>query len=594
MAHETQQPSPHQRVADVPRKEDSAVDMTSIFVPVDVECLRYLSLYKEDEIQKIQKDENVTISGRVNGYDVKGHTIDVTWAANKMGGLVDEVKCSTFSFETGVDVRKFAETAETIGQRYRCHIGHQLSTKPIWRQRAQSAIQFTQEEQGVNVTVVFNRIENQKADVVVNTTNRQLNLSSGFGVSMSLMAAAGSDVQEAIRRIYPDGIEYGDLAVTSSGNLDTCKKIYHGCLPFYTGHMETFNLSKCYECLVSLVFRCLIQASKDGFETIALPAFGTGALQYPAKDVIQLMHHAIDLFTQDNKQTSLKEIFIVTSLESRLDVKQFLAHGITHKLKTRWLEAPPEDQRAYFYRFFWPRTDAIIAEFFEREVRRPGQTMCELRVMIGYTLVQIINGGINEVCNATQTGLLLWRVTDKWNPRPVTGGTVTAHKTCIRVDCCGDSEATMVTGLRKGLLRAAEKEWYHVTVPLAPKDIISPDLTSAAIVSALHRLSCVYVLTIAVSDTNCYIDLVTRIAQHGIVQKPPDVTNSLADYLWKTKFSRQRSDSLGTIHTPVEDVVMVVTSDSEETNMNAAKHVERELHVPLQDVLHVHTSLTRE
>ncbi|XP_046566090.1 uncharacterized protein LOC124274761 [Haliotis rubra] len=600
MSHRTQQPPPNPRVADVPRKRDSTVDMTRVFVPVDMECLKYLSLYKENELQKIQKDENVTISDRVNGYDVIGHTIDVTWAANKMGRLVDEVKCSTFSFVTGVDVRKFAETAVTIGKRYRCLIGYKSNVNPASRQRSQSSLPFTQGHRGVKVTVVFNRIEKQEADVIVNTTNRQLNLSSGSGESYSLLQMVGSDIQKVLNHIYPDGIEYGHLAVTSSGNLGTCRRIYHGCLPYYRGYTETFSLSKCYQCLVSLVFRCLIQASKDGFETIALPAFGTGALRYPTKNVIQLMYHAIDLFAKHNTQTSLKKILIVAAFESRLEVKQlFLAYRITHKLKTRWLEAPREDIRRFFYRLFTPRTEriGILPEFLGREVRRPGQTSCELRVMIGHTLVQIINGSINEVCNATQTALLLWRVKDTGTFRSkmagrVTDITTTTHKRCISVNYSDVSEAAMVTALGTGLRLAAEKEWYHVTVPLAATDIVSPDQTTAAIVSTLERLSCVYVVTIAVPNANYYIDLVTRIANHGIVQKPPDVTNSLAGS--QTNLSRQRSGSLEAMHTTAGDAVMVVTSESEETNRNAASDVERELHVQLQPFLHFHTSLTRE
>ncbi|XP_048249726.1 uncharacterized protein LOC124113922 [Haliotis rufescens] len=468
------------------------------------------------------------------------------------------------------------------------------------RRRAQSALPKTQddrscgfpEDQDVKVTVVFNRIEKQNADVIVNTTNRQLNLSSGFGVSYSLLKAAGSDIQTCLRHTYPNGIDHGDLAVGRSGNLDTCKKIYHGCLPFYKGFRKTSTLSKCYERLVSLVFRCLIQACKDGFQTIALPAFGTGALQYPNKNVVQLMYHTIDLVTQENRQKSLKEIFIVTSLESRLDVKQlFLAHRITHKLKTRWLEAPPEDRHGFFYNLFRPRTDSSLPVFLEREVRRPVQTKCELRIMIADTLVQIINGGISEVCDVTQTSLLLWRERDT---RTRTSGVVDPSTSVpgriIRAYDEDDSEdnnednneAKVRESMLIGLRLAAEKEWYHVTIPLSAEDVLSPDQITAAIVAAIKRRSCgVYVLTLAVPDTNIYIDVATRIARHGIVQEPPDVSNvSLVDSLWKAKFSRQRFESLGETCT----TEVVVTSDSEETNTNAARDVERELHVELDVV----------
>ncbi|XP_071090694.1 uncharacterized protein [Haliotis cracherodii] len=459
-------------------------------------------------------------------------------------------------------------------------IGYKPNVKTVdSRPRAQSAVPFTQENQGLKVTVVFNRIEKQNADVIVNTTNRQLNLSSGFGVSYSLLKAAGSDIETCLRHTYPNGIDHGDLAVGRSGNLETCKKIYHGCLPFYKGFKDTAPPLKCYELLVSLVFRCLIQACKDGFQTIALPAFGTGALQYPTKNVVQLMYHAIDLFTQDNRQKSLKEIFIVIGLESRQDVKQlFLAHRITHKLKTTWLDATPEDRRGFFYNLFRSRRNSNLPGFLEREVRKPVGTKCELRVMIADTLVQIINGNIRDVSNATQTALLvLSEDTESYllKTNCDVGTSTTEPGRIIRI--YGDSEAGMAEALATGLRVATEKKWYHVVIPLPPEGSSSPEETAAVIVAAIKRHTCV--LTIAVPNMKCYIDIATRIARHGRVQKPPDVFP-----VGKSLFNRQRSDSFGATLTTALDVGMVVTSDSEETNRNAARDVEKELHVKLNIV----------
>ncbi|XP_071090693.1 uncharacterized protein [Haliotis cracherodii] len=570
-----EQPSLHPNVDDVLKKEESA---TRDAIEVDEATLRYLCLHKRDEVQRIEKEEMVTIPDSECGYEVKGHAVAVMWATVRLRDLVDKVKCSTFSFETGVDVRKFAETVVTVGKKHNCLIGYKPNVKTVdSRPRAQSAVPFTQENQGLKVTVVFNRIEKQNADVIVNTTNRQLNLSSGFGVSYSLLKAAGSDIETCLRHTYPNGIDHGDLAVGRSGNLETCKKIYHGCLPFYKGFKDTAPPLKCYELLVSLVFRCLIQACKDGFQTIALPAFGTGALQYPTKNVVQLMYHAIDLFTQDNRQKSLKEIFIVIGLESRQDVKQlFLAHRITHKLKTTWLDATPEDRRGFFYNLFRSRRNSNLPGFLEREVRKPVGTKCELRVMIADTLVQIINGNIRDVSNATQTALLvLSEDTESYllKTNCDVGTSTTEPGRIIRI--YGDSEAGMAEALATGLRVATEKKWYHVVIPLPPEGSSSPEETAAVIVAAIKRHTCV--LTIAVPNMKCYIDIATRIARHGRVQKPPDVFPV-------ERFNRQRSDSFGATLTTALDVGMVVTSDSEETNRNAARDVEKELHVKLNIV----------
>ncbi|XP_048249651.1 uncharacterized protein LOC124113921 isoform X2 [Haliotis rufescens] len=487
------------------------------------------------------------------------------------------------------------------------------------RPSAQSAVPFTQENQGLKVTVGFNRIEKQNADVIVNTTNRQLSLSCGFGVSYSLLKAAGSDIQTCLRHTYPNGIDHGDLAVGRSGNLDTCKKIYHGCLPFYKGFSDTAPPSKCYELLVSLVFRCLIQACKDGFQTIALPAFGTGALQYPTKNVVQLMYHAIDVFTQDERAGSLKEIFIVISRESRLGVKQlFLAHRLSHKLKTRHL-ANPRGRTSYLSQMFrlWFGTgqDFGLSDYLSQEIQNSPK--CEVRIMVADTLVQAINVGVVEACDITGAVLLIWRMEDITNPNDHAG------LTCINRDrhdwdCCREhvadlkrtscvadtttvpgttlihtysrsvSEASVSEALQRGLRLAAKEGCYHVTVPLPSEGSLAarPDQSASAIASAINRRPCgVYVVTVIIPDNDIYVGIVTRIASRGIVQEPPDVDKvSLVDSLWKVTFSRQQN--LAAMLNTAVDAVMVVTSDSEETNRNAARDVERELHVHLNDVVY--------
>lgn len=66
-------------------------------------------------------------------------------------------------------------------------------------------------------------------DVVVNTTSKDLKLGNG-AVSASLLKAGGPILQQECDQNYPQGIQHGDIAVTSGGNL-YCQSICHGSLP---------------------------------------------------------------------------------------------------------------------------------------------------------------------------------------------------------------------------------------------------------------------------------------------------------------------------------------------------------------------------
>lgn len=76
-------------------------------------------------------------------------------------------------------------------------------------------------------------ILNFQADVIVNTTNGQLVLDRGQGVSRCISQAAGSTIQDQLKRDYPNGIKHGEVAESGPGNIKTCKTIYHGALPSF-------------------------------------------------------------------------------------------------------------------------------------------------------------------------------------------------------------------------------------------------------------------------------------------------------------------------------------------------------------------------
>lgn len=66
----------------------------------------------------------------------------------------------------------------------------------------------------------------------MNSSNCSLNLSQGRA-SKAMLDAAGDGIQTECRTNYPNGIQDGEIAITSGGQL-SCDAIYHGALSKYT------------------------------------------------------------------------------------------------------------------------------------------------------------------------------------------------------------------------------------------------------------------------------------------------------------------------------------------------------------------------
>jgi O-acetyl-ADP-ribose deacetylase (regulator of RNase III) len=68
-----------------------------------------------------------------------------------------------------------------------------------------------------------------QADVIVNTTQQDLDLRSG-SVSAAILAKAGKGLQDECRVNYPNGLSVGQVASSSPHGL-RCKTVFHIALP---------------------------------------------------------------------------------------------------------------------------------------------------------------------------------------------------------------------------------------------------------------------------------------------------------------------------------------------------------------------------
>ena len=71
-----------------------------------------------------------------------------------------------------------------------------------------------------------------QADVYVNTTNGNLDLSQG-AVASALLKAGGKSLQQECTKVAP--INVGDVATTGPGNI-SCHHIFHTVMPSYKKH----------------------------------------------------------------------------------------------------------------------------------------------------------------------------------------------------------------------------------------------------------------------------------------------------------------------------------------------------------------------
>ncbi|VDI26732.1 Hypothetical predicted protein, partial [Mytilus galloprovincialis] len=91
----------------------------------------------------------------------------------------------------------------------------------------------------VSVSVVQGVLVDQQVDLLVNTVGKRLDLTQGY-VSKSILRKAGQTIQNECNKRYPEGISVGQVIMTTSGNLTTCRNICHGVLP---GWMPRANFS---------------------------------------------------------------------------------------------------------------------------------------------------------------------------------------------------------------------------------------------------------------------------------------------------------------------------------------------------------------
>ncbi|MBN1756068.1 macro domain-containing protein [bacterium] len=146
------------------------------------------------------------------------------------------------------------------------------------------------------LAIVKEDITEQKVDAITNAANNRLWM--GGGVAGAIKAKGGEVIEEEAMKQGP--VPIGEIAVTGAGKLPA-KKVFHAVV------ME--QDMKTSEEAINTATKNLLNTAEDyNFESIALPALGTGVGHFPADICADLMLEQIISHLLEN--TKLNRVVI--------------------------------------------------------------------------------------------------------------------------------------------------------------------------------------------------------------------------------------------------------------------------------------------
>ncbi|RMZ97855.1 poly [ADP-ribose] polymerase 15-like, partial [Brachionus plicatilis] len=137
-------------------------------------------------------------------------------------------------------------------------------------------------------------ITKTKADVIVSTNSKSLNLGSGV-LSKLLIQAAGNSVIDEAKNKNPNGINNNSIAITNAGNISGVKYLFHAALSHFNGEKHAI------QAIESIINASFIELRSNGLTSISLPALGAGGFGYPSNFVSKQMIECITNFLKLDK-----------------------------------------------------------------------------------------------------------------------------------------------------------------------------------------------------------------------------------------------------------------------------------------------------
>ncbi|XP_070570277.1 protein mono-ADP-ribosyltransferase PARP14-like [Ptychodera flava] len=171
--------------------------------------------------------------------------------------------------------------------------------------------------EGKTVRLIKGNIVTEQADVLVNPVEIACSLNTGV-LAKAMLKVAGLKLQTELTKNKPNPVNEGDMISTSGGNLK-CKYVYHVCI------LDTKwdGGTKCEPLMRAVIKKCLEAADKANMTSIAIPAIGTGGLQYPSDITATIMYEEINKFSVNKPNSRLKDVKIVVYRQNATVCKIF-------------------------------------------------------------------------------------------------------------------------------------------------------------------------------------------------------------------------------------------------------------------------------
>ena len=201
-----------------------------------------------------------------------------------------------FDEKNGVDEVKRIEQKRKVLIRITPGLAHVSKSKP---QNSYARYNFATKE-GVQVSFKIGRIENEQADVLVNSAHSNLNHLTACG--KALQDQGGISYTEACK--LHTNIPMLDIVCTSGGNLP-CKYVIHAICC----HWNKEDEQKSEKALGDLIRKIFVKCIELNVTSVALPTIGAGKHGYPEDIVIKILQREIKTISCEN--TGLKKVSVI-------------------------------------------------------------------------------------------------------------------------------------------------------------------------------------------------------------------------------------------------------------------------------------------
>lgn len=139
-------------------------------------------------------------------------------------------------------------------------------------------------------------------DAVVNAANAQL--AGGGGVDGAIHRAAGPQLMQETKRLYPNGCPTGSAVATRAGNM-RAEYVFHAVGPVWRGGGQDEE-----SLLQSACERCLELAMEHNCKSIAFPAISTGVYRFPVDLAAQTLLRTVHQHLIEHQQP-LRVVFVL-------------------------------------------------------------------------------------------------------------------------------------------------------------------------------------------------------------------------------------------------------------------------------------------